>query len=460
MVFSIPAGAEMLEVRGDVVNLAGAQAADLVWNACNFAAFWYDLDDDLMTETLTIAATDGFGNPTLNFYYCDRTIDNDCLVYSTSPVYREYELYENENLTVESSHPGGDTGYWVEGWMGEMYVAIDNNADKLTKLLVEFEDYDKKTQETGVEWDLRGGFALTANQVIGDDTVEFTLSKNGLELDNKNVSVGEVYTYTTYLDGEYDVPVFSCYVDAVFNDTDIDIVQMMYVFLIDDAVMEIDCGDEYGVMEVMTASSSQVILKNNETTLYVDEGTTHPIMGDMCFKTADDENAIRFYPMVAYAEPTTDTDGDGVPDVWDVDNSTPSGYWVNPQGIGRKWGDMNGDGKLTSVDALMILQAAVGGIELTPTENVTLRPPKPIYLDDYAFTPKNPTIHVGEALNWINLQKSPMVDFVLVSEGGLWDNQTISYGKKFKYTFNTSGRYTYYCPGYGSAMRGTVTVFE
>jgi outer membrane protein assembly factor BamB len=41
----------------------------------------------------------------------------------------------------------------------------------------------------------------------------------------------------------------------------------------------------------------------------------------------------------------TDTDGDGVPDVWDVDNSTPAGYWVNSQGIGRMWGDMNGDGR-------------------------------------------------------------------------------------------------------------------
>jgi len=60
----------------------------------------------------------------------------------------------------------------------------------------------------------------------------------------------------------------------------------------------------------------------------------------------------------------TDTDGDGVPDVWDVDNNTQSGYWTDPQGNGRMWGDMNGDGKLTSVDALMILQAAAGAISL------------------------------------------------------------------------------------------------
>ena len=56
----------------------------------------------------------------------------------------------------------------------------------------------------------------------------------------------------------------------------------------------------------------------------------------------------------------TDTDHDGVPDVWDMDNSTPAGYWVNSDGVGRMWGDMNGDGRLTSVDALMILQTAVG----------------------------------------------------------------------------------------------------
>jgi hypothetical protein len=53
-----------------------------------------------------------------------------------------------------------------------------------------------------------------------------------------------------------------------------------------------------------------------------------------------------------------------VPDVWDRDNSTTPGYWVNSDGIGRRWGDMNGDGELTSVDALMIMQAAVGKINL------------------------------------------------------------------------------------------------
>ena len=62
--------------------------------------------------------------------------------------------------------------------------------------------------------------------------------------------------------------------------------------------------------------------------------------------------------------PAIDSDGDGVPDAWDDEPDTPAGYWTDSHGRGRMWGDMNGDGKLTSVDALMILQAAAGGIAL------------------------------------------------------------------------------------------------
>ncbi len=94
-------------------------------------------------------------------------------------------------------------------------------------------------------------------------------------------------------------------------------------------------------------------------------------MGNMYFETADDD-ILRFYPFIGGEEteeeedtiPAIDTDNDGVPDAWDLDNSTPAGYWTDADGCGRMWGDMNDDGELTSVDALMILQAVVGKIDL------------------------------------------------------------------------------------------------
>ncbi|MEA3282520.1 MAG: plastocyanin/azurin family copper-binding protein [Euryarchaeota archaeon] len=113
--------------------------------------------------------------------------------------------------------------------------------------------------------------------------------------------------------------------------------------------------------------------------------------------------------------------------------------------------------------------------EQTPTAVAKEPETHKIWIDKWAFTPRNPTIYVGDVLEWnnnqgvrkmrpnetgdlVNVQKTPVYDFVLVSEDGLWENQTLILGKKFRYTFNTSGNYTYYCPGFEGTMRGTVTV--
>ncbi|KAB3544645.1 MAG: hypothetical protein C5617_006940, partial [ANME-2 cluster archaeon] len=211
LVSVIPASAETLEVRGNVVSIS-ASNPELVWNATNFAAFWYDLDDDLQSEVLTLDAG------VLNEAVDDRTIDEDALTYTTHTIYQEYELHENEGLTVGSKHPDGDTGYWIEGFMAKKYVAIDGNADKLSKLLVEFEDDDKKTLATSEEWDLGGGFSLTANQInLSSGDVGFTLKKDDKELDNEVIATYGtrqdcVYTYTADIGGEETIPVFSCYV--------------------------------------------------------------------------------------------------------------------------------------------------------------------------------------------------------------------------------------------------------
>jgi len=115
-----------------------------------------------------------------------------------------------------------------------------------------------------------------------------------------------------------------------------------------------------------------------------------------------------------------------------------------------------------------------------PTPSAVTREPETlrIWLDVWSFVPRNPTIYVGDTLEWTNnqglqqmewnetaggmenVQGTPMNDFVLVSEEGLWENRTLILGEKFRYAFNTSGNYTYYCPGYGTTMRGTVTVLE
>ena len=285
------------EFSGEVVQLTGAQTADIVWDKDNFGGFCYDMNGSIGTEMLTIETG------TLTGPNVDRTIEVGALSYTTSPFYREYELHRNLGLTVESDQYGGDSGYMTEFWMGEMYVAINGKPDKLAKLLVEFNDTDIKTLSTGEAWDLGGGFALTAQQIdLEGEKVWLTLHKNGKELDSEVIDSSapdlqdRVYTYTEDVAGEYDIPIFSCYVSEVFRGTDSNLVQVKYVFLIDGDILQISTGEYYGNMQMTSATAYQITLENWKTLYLSQYASTCQIMGNLSFKTVYNTDAIEFYP--------------------------------------------------------------------------------------------------------------------------------------------------------------------
>jgi len=378
-------GAGALKFDGEVVPLTGAQTGDIVWNSSNFAGFCYNLSDDACvgTETLTIAAY------TLEGPDIDRTIDEDCLIYTTSPTWREYELYRNLGLNVDEN-----SRYWIEFWMGEEYVAINRSANRPAKLLVEWGGTDTRTLATEEEWDLGGGFSLVAQQIDLDGTkVWFTLKNDGTELEDEVIDAGSsnlqdrVYTYTGNVSGVPDTPIFSCYVSAVFRGTCSNMVQVKYVFLIDDNVTGIRTGDDYGTMEVKTASSSGITLKN-DVPIDLTPNTTTPIMGNLSFKTADNTSAIEFYPHLIREEPPIHSGGGGfvlddcrIDSPWNLsENYSIAANDVSPGGdkariVILKSGTVVGEALLTeelraSVDSYSYYSYVKNGTEII---NVTLK---------------------------------------------------------------------------------------
>ena len=285
------------EFSGEVMQLTGAQTADITWDKDNFGGFCYDMDGGVGTETLSIAAG------TLTGPNVDRTIETGALSYTTSLFWREYELHRNLGLTVERNRYTSDSGYWIEFWMGERYVAINGNASKLAKPLVEFNDTDIKTLSTGEGWDLGGGFTLEAMQIdLEGNKVWLSLSKNGIELDSEIIGTGDsdlqdrVYTHTEDVAGECDVPIFSCYVSTIFRGTDSNIVQVKYVFLIDNEVLQISTGECYNNMQVTSVTPTHVTLGNWKNLYLSQYASTCQIMGNLSFKTVYNTGAIEFYP--------------------------------------------------------------------------------------------------------------------------------------------------------------------
>src|SRR5574341_705530 len=181
------------------------------WNARNFQGFWYDLKDNLFSETLQINSEPLTAS--------DRTIDAGHLWYNTSRLMVPYKVYENGWGTVDhgldsngSNVPGG--GYYaVAGWQGTKYVAVNGKVNKLSRLLIEQGNAssEKKTLAAGETWDMGEGYALTVNSIDAEAIprrARFTLSLNGINLDNRMVAQGDKYTYNASLGGENNVPVF------------------------------------------------------------------------------------------------------------------------------------------------------------------------------------------------------------------------------------------------------------
>ena len=305
---------DKIEIRGQVIN-GSLPNGEFEWNATNFAAFWYDLDDNLETERLILNT--GY---TLNAG--QREIAEDALTYVTEPEPQTFEACEDlDNVTVEDSEEGTkgeETAYNIVGWMAEKYIGVNGRADVLAKLLVEFEGDDKKTLSTGEEWDLGGGFSLVAQQIdLEGNKVWLQLNKNGKEVDSevigKENADDQDMLYVHVQDdvgGEDDVPIFVAYVDAVFRGTDTNIVQVKYVWLMSDEPIEITTSDSFGDLDVTTANKDKVELSNDDNNITLSADDTISIFGDVKFKVADSDT-LRFYP---FAEKTIGEVADEVDD--------------------------------------------------------------------------------------------------------------------------------------------------
>ena len=116
---------ELINIRGQVVS----NSQDFTWTASNFAGFfYYDLNEDITTESLSVSGING------------RVIPENGLKYSTTI----------KNVPYKYTNWGA---YPVVGLFGEKYVALSpTDASKIAKLAVDSKD--KFTVKIGENKDL------------------------------------------------------------------------------------------------------------------------------------------------------------------------------------------------------------------------------------------------------------------------------------------------------------------
>ena len=273
------------------------------WNALNFEEFWYDLKTGNTGETLEIGGGHrDFLTKPIN--HNNRIIPENTLIYLTKTQTKTLKLFESGFSSSDILNSFQNGQYYILGWQGQTYIAINGKANKLAKLIIEQGNAanEKKTLTIGETWDIGDGWTISVQSIDAKASprqVWLVLGKDGVIKDDKVIAQGNSYIYIEKnFAGETDVPLFVTYVDSIFVGATTDMVQLRYTWAISTLITEPMVHDKFGNMEVITVESSNIILKNKNNSIDLTLDHDVDIMGNLKFKVADDPNFLRFHPMI------------------------------------------------------------------------------------------------------------------------------------------------------------------
>ncbi len=271
------------EVRGAAYEATGSR--NLMWNAFNFPAFYYDLDSGNEFESLTISGTlqpakIGEGNLSYVSRVGNLSID-----------------YEYGNTTDDSVIES--VGHTVPGvaLFGELFTVVGGDAGELSKILVDRKD--DITVATGDSIELEDGYSLEIQQVdVDGDKVLVDVVKDGETLSSEVVDAGGDLTYEVELFDE-DVSIIETRVDQVFRG-ETSLATFDGVFQLSEDTKTVDTDSEFGELDEVTVNTDSLEMSNGDE-LTIGKDKTTGIHGDWYFRANDftelNTNAI-FYPAV------------------------------------------------------------------------------------------------------------------------------------------------------------------
>ncbi len=282
----------MKEIKEPGIHVIGGAASfgpgNFTWDASSFAGFFYDLDDNIETESLSVSNIDG------------NVIPEGDLVYETSIENVDYEYFNVD---------AGWDQYPVIGFFAEEYVPLkENKADKLSKLVLDSDD--KYTIRTGEIIKLGEGYSIEAKQVdVDGEKVWLEFTRDGEFVDDEIISVatttGSNTTSSTWdvelddIEDEDDVIVLKVHINQVFQGAVDSIAQIEGIWLIDYAnAMTIESDDEFGKLDDFSIQGKTLSISNENTfTLPLD--SEEEIAEGMFFKIGDTPvEELRYFPFV------------------------------------------------------------------------------------------------------------------------------------------------------------------
>ncbi|MBU4340720.1 MAG: hypothetical protein KKD46_07375, partial [Euryarchaeota archaeon] len=272
------------EVRGTISN----NETNNEWTPLNFEGFYYNLDEDVGTEKMTMNLTSG------------RTVGKENIIYTT-----EAKSVQTKSNLLDS--------YKVIGFMAEKYfagylkgkIAEDINIstierNQLHKVLID--DDTQRMIYAGSTLTLNEGYVIKIKDVnmgAGTPSVWLTVYKDGVEIPGADLTreKGQVFKYEKDVGTVKGLPLFALKISDIFRGKEATFATIKGTFQISESYTTVKSGDTFDKMKVEGVASNIITMKNPNT-VSLDPGSSDTLMKNIKLKVADTSSVIRFYPYI------------------------------------------------------------------------------------------------------------------------------------------------------------------
>ncbi len=287
------------EVRGAIAD------SGFTWDPMNFAGFYYDIDDDLGTETLTTTITEG-----------NKLEEPNGITYTTTAQKNDFEFEDWGYYNVI----GFQAQQYFAGYLNDENVPDENEIlfsesddenslsdEQLEAILVDSDD--EMTIASGTPLKLEEGYVLSITSIdIDSNKVYLKLTKDGSAVDSKVISpskgwatmADKTYYYKKDVGDSKDLVIIAAHFKNAFRGADQNLATIDGIWQISEVPTEVKADTEYDKMRIATVTSDTITMDNKDNTVTLSKNNEIDLMGDVKIKTADqdvidDANPLRYY---------------------------------------------------------------------------------------------------------------------------------------------------------------------
>ncbi len=265
------------------------------WNSENFSGFYFDPEDLLGSEGLTINNLSG-----RDIKSYDSRVENGLRMGTSGMQYSSFVQPSEFEFK-----PWGS--YYAVGFLGQLWFAGygTNTSDEIGhintmsqqqihQLLLDLDEV--VTVDVGRSLPLRDGYELALLSVSDDEAVVH-LRKNGEMVESAVLEPNSTYVYKRDVDDINDLPIIAVHIQNVFEgDLEKDTQWMVVdgIFQISDRnYLPVDPGNDFGEFEIVSSDPRFLFLVNPDT-ISLDRDSSQSLWYGMNIKVADNDT-LRYY---------------------------------------------------------------------------------------------------------------------------------------------------------------------